>query len=332
MGRTRAKRLVLLAIIAASALALAWWAAIGDLIDVPFVDLLQVYAVDIYEGDSPLSLADRAPGPTLTRSDLGGADVIGVADPWLLVDDEEWFLFVEIIRERPGAPTGKHGVIGLATSRNEGESWNYQGVVLEEEWHLSYPMVVEEDKTFYMVPESLQSGQVALYRADDYPQGWRQDSILLTGGFADPTVFAWEGRWWLFATESKELDDDTLRLFFSDDLSGPYQEHPASPVVTGDISKARSAGQVVNGPDGLTRFAMDNRGGYGRAVRAFEITTLTTSEYAEKEVIMSSPIAGSGEGWNASGMHHVVPIQIGEGHWVSAVDGYYEERLFTLRP
>ena len=301
-----------------------------ELVDVPLTDALQIYAVDLYRGESPLRLVDSSPGPTLTRAEVGDPDVIGVADPWLRIDGDTWFLFAEIIRERLGAPNDQQGVIGLATSRNAGQSWIYEGVVLEEEWHLSYPLIVEHEQTFYMIPESSREAKVVPYVADDYPRGWRKDSVLLTGKLADPTLFASGGRWWLFVTDSNERADDTLRLFSSERLSGPYAEHPASPVVVGDISKARSAGQVVDAPEGLLRFAQDNREGYGRAVRAFAIETLTTTEYSEVEIAMTPPIAGSGEGWNADGMHHLSPVRVGNGQWVSAVDGYHWERVFDF--
>lgn len=302
----------------------------GDLVDAPFTDLLQVWAADIYRGDSPLSLSPTSVNPILTHSDVLDPTAIGVADPWLFTEEDEWFLFVEVIKRVWGAPNNQHGVIGLATSLDQGRSWRYEGVVLEEPWHLSYPQIFQYQESFYMVPESHNAGNVTLYRAEDFPHGWSAETVLLTGDYVDPTVFAHSGRWWLFVNEERGAAADTLRLFSADDLSGPYEEHPASPVVTGDISKARSAGPVISFSELLVRFAQDGRGGYGRAVRAFSITKLTTTEYAEIEVGPSPVLAGSGSGWNADGMHHVAPVQIGDHEWVAAVDGYFEKRVFGL--
>lgn len=302
----------------------------SDIVDAPFTDVQQVYAVGIYTGTSPLALSETVSGPILSRADVGDEEAIGVADPWLVVDGEEWLLFVEVIRREMGAPNDQHGVIGLATSYDSGEKWAYQGVVLEEPWHLSYPNVFSHEGSFFMLPESMASGEVVLYEAEDFPTTWREDTVLLRGDFVDPTIFPNGGRWWLFVTGSTEESDDTLRLFHAEELRGPYEEHPASPIVTGDVSKARSAGPVVATPEGLIRFAQDNRDGYGRAVRGFQITSLTTTKYAERDAAESPVLTGSGEGWNADGMHHIAPVQLGHGAWVSPVDGYYEERVFGL--
>ena len=37
------------------------------------------------------------------------------------------------------------GDIGVAESSDQGVTWTYVGVALDEEWHLSYPQVFEYD-------------------------------------------------------------------------------------------------------------------------------------------------------------------------------------------
>jgi hypothetical protein len=296
--------------------------------DIPFTSRQQVWSVGIYEGTDLLDLGGSEDNPIVTSSDIGGDDVIGVADPWLVTSDDGWYLFFEVIQSRPGAPNDQHGVIGLSTSRDSGLSWNYAGVVLEEQWHLSYPQVFSVDGRYYMVPETQQSGQITLYSTETFPEGWSAASVLMEGPFTDPTIFEHDGLWWLFATDSVDEPDDTLRLFFADDLEGPYTEHQRSPIVEGDVSKARSAGPVTADQGGLIRFAMDNSDGYGRAVRGFLITTLNTEDYDEEEVSTSPLVTGSGDGWNADGMHHLAPTRSPDGGWVAAVDGYYYERVF----
>jgi hypothetical protein len=321
------KRWGLVALVAA-VLAVSAFVFARDLVDVPFTDVDQVFAVGLLAGDTPLTLAEWGSNPVITRADVDEPDVIGVADPWLVVDADGWHLFFEVIRRRPGAPNNQHGVLGLATSSDSGVTWQYRGVVLEETWHLSYPQVFEHDGTFYMVPESLNAGEVTLYRNNDFPFGWQSEGVLLSGGYTDPTIVSRDGRWWLFATASGAEADDTLRLFSADELTGPYHEHPASPIVTGDVSRARSAGPVVAASGGLVRFAQDNTEGYGRAVRAFFITTLTATEYAEEEASPSAILSGSGGGWNADGMHHVAPVLMPDGSWLAAVDGFIHQRVF----
>ena len=59
----------------------------------------------------------------------------------------------------------KQGEIGLASAADLRGPWHYERVVLVEDFHLSYPCVIEADGQRYMVPESHDAGGVRLYRA-----------------------------------------------------------------------------------------------------------------------------------------------------------------------
>ncbi len=296
----------------------------------PFTEREQVWAVGVYTGDNPLSVSDRGSNPVVTREQFNDSRIRGVADPWLVIDDNRWLLFYEIIVRDTSAPNNEHAVLAVSTSDDGGTHWEYQGVVLEEPWHLSYPQVFSSGGDYYMVPESLHAGEVSLYRATDFPMTWAREAVLVSGDFTDPTIFEHDDRWWLMVTEEGEAPDDTLRLFQAAALGGPYREHPLSPIVSGDISKARSAGPVIRTPEGLMRMAQDLTQGYGHAVRAFLITTLTASDFVEEELSPSPLLTGSGEGWNADGMHHLAPVQRDDGSWVAAVDGFFYQRVFGL--
>jgi len=215
------------------------------------------------------------------------------------------------------------GEIALATS-NDGLRWTYEQVVLVEQFHLSYPHVFHEDGQWYMVPESHQAGGVRLYRAKEFPSQWELVSELLTGPyFADTTLFKHAGLWWLM-TDSNAAMNDTLRLFYSDSLLGPWKEHRCSPIVQSDPVHARPAGKVLQLPDRMLRFAQNCAPHYGADVRVLEITTLTTTDYAQRPVLDRPLLGPTGEGWNAGGMHHVDLHAVDDG-WLAAVDGGVEE-------
>jgi hypothetical protein len=114
---------------------------------------------------------------------------------------------------------------------------------------------------------------------------------------------------------------DSLRLYFAEDLMGPWIEHPASPIVEGDARKARPAGRVLVLADKIIRFAQNCVPAYGTQVRAFEISALTTRDYVETENQNSPILTASGKGWNETGMHHIDPHLLGEGQWLACVDG-----------
>ena len=279
-----------------------------------------LWSIGVFTGSSPLELrADPGiPCPIVTRDDVTDVPASFVADPFLVHADDRWHLFFEVLNRRNG-----RGEIGLATS-SDLSAWRYERIVLAEPFHLSYPQVFEWQGTHYMVPEAHQTRTIRLYRADPFPTRWTLVGTLMSGrAFSDATLFRHGDRWWLFTETSEPRRHDTLRLYHAEDLSGAWQEHPASPIVEGDPCTARPAGPVVTTDGGLVRFAQVCTPRYGVSVNAFEITTLTTTAYAERPVSTNPVLRGSGlaGAWNGSRMHHVDAHRTGSGRWVAAVDG-----------
>jgi hypothetical protein len=279
----------------------------------------RVYSIGILRGPSPLALAPAAnlANPVLAPESLPGLLVTSVADPFMIRVDGTWYMFFEAVNWTPGS---KKGEIAFATSR-DGERWAYQRIVLSEPFHLSYPYVFEWKSDYYMIPESTAAGAVRLYRAERFPDRWTLAAELLRGPvFLDSSVFHRENRWWMFT--ATDASRGTLRLLRAADLAGPWLEHPKSPVVAADLRIARPAGRVLSTPARLIRFAQDCRAAYGTAVHAFEVTCLTPSDYAERELAPSPLLAGSGHGWNGSGMHHVDAHLLEDGSWIACADGW----------
>ena len=115
--------------------------------------------------------------------------------------------------------------------------------------------------------------------------------------------------------------NDKLLLHFAPALTGPWTEHPASPIVDGNIHLARPAGRVVSMDGRLFRFAQDDGPKYGRQVFAFEITELDETTYREVPVGDRPVLAGSGSGWNRDKMHHLDAHELAPNQWIACVDG-----------
>jgi CelD/BcsL family acetyltransferase involved in cellulose biosynthesis len=281
----------------------------------PYAGCPKEWAIAIYGGPSLETLASPHDDgrPDLTFSDIVDLPVRFVADPFLVRHDERWLLFFEVLNA-----SREKGEIAIASS-TDAAAWRYDGVILSEPYHLSYPHVFSAGDEWLMTPETLDGGGVLLYRADDFPRRWSIDRVLLEGKWADPTVFEHGGGWWMFACATP-FEHDRLELFWADDVRGPWHLHPRSPITSGDPRRSRPAGRprVVGGT--LMRFAQDCRPDYGSAVRAFAITKLTRAEYAEEE-LPSPVVTATGTGWNANGMH-TVDLHPWRGGWIAAVDGY----------
>lgn len=275
-----------------------------------------VWSIGIYTGASPfeLSPAPEITNPVLSRADVSDVPAAFVADPFMIRVKRLWYMFFEVMNSR-----SNKGVIGLAVSR-DGFSWEYRQIVLHEPFHLSYPYVFECQGEYYMIPETLEPGAVRLYKANPFPTKWSLVRTLIDGQCADPSIFYFEGRWWLFACTTP-YHHDTLCLYFARDLLGPWVEHPRSPIIEGDQRLARPGGRVLVFDGRVVRFAQDCYPTYGSQVRAFEISPLTPTDYGEQETGESPILKGSGNGWNKLGMHTVDAHLLRKRRWIACVDG-----------
>jgi hypothetical protein len=277
-----------------------------------------VWSIGILHGASPLELGEPAVrNPVLTANDVTDVTASFVADPFLLPAAGGWHMFFEVMNW-----TANKGEIGWATS-GDGSTWKYQQIVLRESFHLSYPHVFERAGEYFMVPESYQANSIRLYKAAVFPTQWTLVKPLIQSPYlVDATLFFHWEKWWLFTDSSEQMRNDTLRLFFADDLLGRWHEHPQSPLIQGDSRNARPAGRMTRVNDRIFRFAQSCVPFYGTDVRAFEIIELTPTRYCEK-VWPANPVLGpASRGWNACGMHHIDPHQLGDGSWLASVDGW----------
>jgi hypothetical protein len=285
-----------------------------------------VWSIAIYRGDSPFALTP-APGvknPVLTAADVSDIPASFVADPFMLEANRTWHMFFEVMNWRTNM-----GEIGLAVSE-DGARWAYQRIVLAEPFHLSYPQVFRWQGDYYMIPETYQAGAVRLYKATDFPTRWAWVADLVKGPYlVDASVFRRDGRWWMFADTSEEMRNDTLRLYHAAALTGPWREHPGSPLRQGDPRTARPAGRVLVVNDRVFRFAQSGVPYYGTEVYAFAVEELTAEVYREHELPQSPILKGSGAGWNACGMHHLDAHLQDDGRWIACVDGWYHEEIMA---
>lgn len=268
------------------------------------------WAIGVCEGTSPTDLAGRG-APILTRASVTDADVAFVADPFALFHNGLWHLFFEVMNRSSGK-----GEIALASSADL-RTWSYDGIVLAEPFHLSYPHVFESGGVLHLIPESWEAGAVRHYRADRPGGPWTPAGILVEAPvLLDPTPVRHDGRWWLFAETNPRHTYDTLRLWGADALEGPWREHPASPVVV-DAASARPAGRIVHDGTRLLRWGQDCSRRYGAQARAFQIVELDPGRYREVPVAVTLDAGG----W-AAATHHVDAHRVAADRWVAFVDGH----------
>lgn len=303
---------------------------IAKMTDIPFIGIKYkespVWSIGIYKFSDDgivkrVSPHPQAKNPVLTAKDITDRKAKFVADPFLVYEDSIYYMFFEVLSDDKGD-------IGLAMSK-DGISWKYQKIVLDEPFHLSYPCAFKWKNDYYMIPESSEDKSVRLYKSENFPYEWRFEKNLLEGeAYTDPTIFYYQDKWWLFVST---VFNDVLYLYYADDVTGPWIEHPESPVVRRNSNIARCGGSIIHLDGKLIRITQDCLPSYGNSVRAFKITELDAQKYTEKELEESPLLTGSGEGWNKDGMHHLSLLPMDKREGIASVDGNrFNEKKYNL--
>lgn len=294
---------------------------IGKSKGIPLFHKHHGYSIGIYSGSSPFDLkpAENVINPVISAKSVIDVPAEFTADPFMLIENKTWYMFFEVMNNWT-----KQGDIGLAVS-DDGFDWTYKQIVLDEPFHLSYPYVFKWNDKFYMIPESIEASSVSLYEATDFPYEWSFVKNLVKGNYVDSSILHYNEHWWLFISDPH---NKILHLFFANELTGTWTEHPDSPIVKDDYHTARSGGRIIIYDGQPVRFAQDCYPDYGTQVRALFITELTTESYREEEASINPILKASGSGWNAKRMHHVDLHQIGDNQWMACVDGY--RRVITF--
>lgn len=198
-----------------------------------------------------------------------------LADPIGVWRDGRLYVFVEIYdyRDRVGA-------IEVLTF-DEGLNLLGREPALKEPWHLSYPVILEEDGETYMLPEAHKSGRLTLYRAVDFPTKWEPvRTIELDQVAIDATPVFHDGLWWLFYTPAttKAAKVSNLHVAWAETLTGPWTPHAGNPVRV-DPSSSRPGGTSIVVDGVLVLPMQDCRNTYGGAIRVLRVTTLTPDRF-----------------------------------------------------
>lgn len=201
------------------------------------------------------------------------------ADPFpLSVNGRHYIFFEELPFE-----TGKGRICMVEVDRAGHASAPV--TVLERDYHLSYPFLLEHEGELYMIPETGQNRTVEMYRCEEFPSRWAPVATLLDGGFyVDATLHREDDRWWMFANVGSDEAgaDDELHLFSAATLFGEWKPHARNPVKC-DVRSSRPAGRLFRQGDQLFRPGQICAPIYGSGVALHRVLRLDDEQYAEQE-------------------------------------------------
>jgi hypothetical protein len=255
-------------------------------------------ALAVEQWSLAFSFEQRNPDPQLS----GFTRIVPPADrdwsePFALEKNGRYYVFFK--EEVRGAGKAHIAMLELGSDGR----WSAPVRVLERDYHVSHPFVVEHDGQLYLIPESARNSTVEAYRCVDFPRRWRLERVLLDGvRLVDATFHKSAERWWLFANGGAGSNgfNDELYLFHAGGLLDEWQPHVRNPVRS-DARGARPAGALYWRNGALYRPAQICVPRYGAGLALNRVLRLTPQAYAEREVERLVPPPGNG----LLGMHTV---------------------------
>ena len=160
------------------------------------------------------------------------------------------------------------------------------GVVLEEDFHLSFPFIFEYENEIFMCPETHEKKEIRLYKCIDFPSKWEFHTTLMKNvSAADTIIFKHKDRWWLLTNFDQSCVSDhhcQLHAFSSNNpMSDEWIAHENNPVIF-DPMIARNGGMITSDNEIYRVFQRQGFDMYGEASGIARITTLSPTEYVEE--------------------------------------------------
>ncbi len=202
-----------------------------------------------------------------------------LADPFVIKKNGSHFCFVEDLDYNFNK--GRISAYKITPS-----SCDSLGIVLEEDFHLSFPFIFEYKNEIFMCPETNKKQEIRVYKCIDFPTKWEFHKTLMKDvSAADTTIFKRDNRWWLFTNIDKSCVGDygcQLHIFSADNpLSDQWVAHKNNPVIF-DSLVARNGGLIISENEVYRVFQRQGFDMYGEACGIARIATLTPSEYCEE--------------------------------------------------
>ncbi|MCF4102134.1 hypothetical protein L1I30_10685 [Gillisia sp. M10.2A] len=241
-----------------------------------------------------------------------------IADPFYIQEAGIYYLFVEL-KGRENAD------IALFTSNN-GQEYSYQGIVLNESFHLSYPQVFKYKKEYYMLPETNETNQVLLYKAQNFPYNWIiEDTLIKNTRLKDPTILLSKDRNLIIGVDDKL----TQFIYEADSLRGKWNE--VENYKQGWGNETRPAGRFFRLDENWYLPVQDRSLGYGSGVSIYKLQLKDRLELVKEKSRYLE--AQKKIKWFNRGMHHL-DIQADGKSYYMVYDGDHninDEEYFQMK-
>lgn len=202
-----------------------------------------------------------------------------VADPFPIEIGGELYIFGEVFEYAKDK-----GSIGY-TRLVQGEFLPWQ-IVIEEDYHMSFPNLFYNDGVLYMCPEAHQSEELYLYRCLSFPDKWVKDKVLIEQGNFSDTIFlrAEEGDYG-FTCIWESIDKHDFQIF---KINHDGCEFSKGNIDTLDFYLTRPAGKVFRDDGKQIMVSQICKPLYGSGL-IFKEFYINWPDYTEKEMFRIYP-------------------------------------------
>lgn len=210
------------------------------------------------------------------------------ADPFIITKNNRTICFVEDYdyKKKKGHITA----IEILDKKN----YKVLGAIIEEDYHMSFPYIFECEEELYMIPETIQSDSIRLYKCTEFPLKWAyQKDILSNVSAVDSMLFKFGQKWWLLSNMAENKTGNhcsQLMAYYSNHpLSDQWTAHAANPLVF-DSKIARNGG-ILNVKSNTPIRVRQKQGfdDYGVGMTLAVINELTASSYNEEQITEITP-------------------------------------------
>lgn len=205
------------------------------------------------------------------------------ADPFVFEYKNEVYIFAELfdyIKDYAGI-----GYCVLDKKTNKFSKWK---VVVQEEFHMSYPFIFEKDGSVYMIPETSGNHSLILYKAEQFPDVWVKEKVLLDDvQIVDTTLddIKEEGTLGLTYKLMQDSKWELWALRFSEDKVCFAESGP----ISSDDATARPGGRFFDYNGKKVRVSQDCEKSYGYALNFMELINFSQDHFTEKLIKYISP-------------------------------------------
>ena len=186
------------------------------------------------------------------------------ADPLIYEKDGNEVVFMERVDRRTGL-----GCIACADI-SSGE-WTTPVAIIEEPFHMSFPMCFSWGEEFYMIPETEMSECINLYRCTQFPYNWEKVGEYLHGlRLVDSIILSKSDDKIIFLASEYKPEDDFYTRFHCYEIQKDGQT-----IVFRDLGRisenyslnSRTAGPMIEGEMRLFPLQRSTSGIYGFSVQ-----------------------------------------------------------------